>query len=141
MTPIDRMKFRVWCKHHEAYEPHKITIDEHGNQYQDGRAISGDDHEFEFATGFRDKNENLIYDGDTFEAWVSTYAGFSNERARVLWRIAYDYGSFKAVCIKRLEGREGGYLCKFELWSRHKDIEITGNIHDKEVQDALGKDK
>ena len=113
----DRLKFRVWSIKHNCYQEYcsfDLTmegrlIDGAGNTENNGR----EDLIIEQCTGLKDKNGNLIYDGDIIR-WYGTH---KTQDYKVVWVNA-------GWCLKDLRTMTTIAMTGLEA------SEIIGNIHE-----------
>lgn len=135
----DRFKFRVWDKGNEQYlnlsEVDYLTLDT-----ENGGLIIGfldelmtemtympeKDMVVEQCTGIKDKNGNLIYEGDILDCELQDIASHG-----------YPFIHFKKGVVKRakngaycVEGDDDFYASDITLYP----IEIIGNIHEQPEQ-------
>lgn len=126
----DKLKFRVFNKNIKKYEP-LCGTDENGKFFYlifpNGKLYLYNDHTYENmddvsiverCTGLRDKNGNLIYEGDI----VRCDRDFDDGRIGLIKKVAFFDGAF---CLGNLDGFDWYYINKFH------NIEIIGNIHEQ----------
>lgn len=126
----DRFKFRVWSVEEKTYD-HKFPFNsiglfyvaENGRLFSDfGNSVAPEMHQDQFiveqCTGLKDKNDNLIYEGDI----VKCDRDFDDGRVGLIKKVAFFDGAF---CLGNLDGFDWYYLNKFH------NIEIIGNIHEQ----------
>ena len=108
----DRFKFRVWNNTLKSYSMDDHYVDEDGNLNTDGSCYI-----VEQCTGLKDKNGNLIYEGDI---------------------VSYKVPSGKCSGVVRWDKNTGGWLKSAGGDALHtyiKTVEVIGNIHEvKEEQ-------
>ena len=113
----DRFKFRVWSKGEQCVDhqhPDEALIDTQTGEcaYWDGFAncnVPMEDVIIEQCTGLKDKNGDLIYEGDILQAAADVYR-----------TVQWDDDGFA------IKSQMGFFLYPAE-WSAH---EIIGNIHE-----------
>lgn len=138
----DRFKFRVWAKPHEPtqtegyyvddadfmalYPNGKVDVDYYIDDGYAGRCEGFEQNEIiiEQCTGLKDKNSNLIYEGDIIQKENQKFV------------IKYDFYSFKAYDEENrpisIYGLFTFKIC-FGGWpgkETENTIEIIGNIHE-----------
>ena len=113
----DRFKFRVWDKYtHETPAEQMQFLCFNGCLVDsDGCYHSPDDYIVEQCTGLKDKNGNLIYEGDIVKAVTGTY--------KVIW-------DRHRWAIKNSQG----YIFSEYINDLLYDCEIIGNIHKQAEQ-------
>lgn len=126
----DRLKFRVWSKKSKRYTGNNASysIDESGllhvhifgQHYELGNT---EDFEVEQCTGLRDKNDNLIYEGDIIKCEIDIERELS-----VVWDDGC-FGVYVPTHDDFVKFYTLGNFTKHE-WEV-KNIEIIGNIHEQ----------
>lgn len=120
----DRLKFRVWDNKLKQYRtPGDIQLGANGKTFIISKELPNlyqviEDVIVEFCTGLKDKNGNLIYEGDI----VKCDRDFDGGRVGLIKKVAFFDGAF---CLGNLDGFDWYYLNKFH------NIEIIGNIHEQ----------
>ena len=124
----DRFKFRVWDKYtHETPAEQMQFLCFNGCLVDcDGCHHSPDDYIVEQCTGLRDKNGNMIYEGDILDCELQDIDSHG-----------YPFIHFKKGVVKRakngtycVEGDDDFYVSDITLYP----IEIIGNIHEQGEQ-------
>lgn len=117
----DRLKFRVWDKKNKKYMENyaSCSINESGVLHvhtfgQHYELENTEDFEVEQCTGLKDKNGNLIYDGDIIR-WYGTH---KTQDYKVVWVNA-------GWCLKDLRTMTTIAMTGLEA------SEIIGNIHEQ----------
>lgn len=120
----DRLKFRVWDKKNKKYMENyaSCSINESGVLHvhtfgQHYELENTEDFEVEQCTGLKDKNGNLIYDGDIIR-WYGTH---KTQDYKVVWVNA-------GWCLKDLRTMTTIAMTGLEA------SEIIGNIHEQKEQ-------
>lgn len=155
-----RFSFRVWDNKNSEYVPEGEAGDVHCALYRDGTLECGvayddgyaggidwvkpEDAVIEKCTGLKDKNGNLIYEGDVVRFSYFDYNGKDYHMVGVI-----EYEMF-GLMIKGVKGehfedftgyKEGEGKLYLECWLREfdfdpdNDFEIIGNIHEMEGED------
>ena len=121
----DRLKFRVWDKKNKKYMENyaSCSINESGVLHvhtfgQHYELENTEDFEVEQCTGLKDKNGNLIYDGDIIR-WYGTH---KTQDYKVVWVNA-------GWCLKDLRTMTTIAMTGLEA------SEIIGNIHEQKEQE------
>lgn len=117
---MDRFKFRVWDKYLQGYVKENlgeeyVWIEDDG---QLGAGIDDDSCILEQCTGLKDKNGNLIYEGDLIKSPSNSYP---------------------LEIVRMPNGVYGCKVCKIHpVWEMNLyslinayDVEIIGNIHEQ----------
>lgn len=124
----DRFKLRVWDNINKRYEKDLTLIDKDGDLcYQDGHKYCNGEHPEDFTieqcTGLKDKNGELIYEGDVVI--------YNESEMEIIWHEAWG-GFAKVSCTKKRLGLKLDYWELFDHESNQ--YEIIGNIHEMEVE-------
>ncbi len=114
---MDRIKYRYW--EHAVWDDPKSPL---VARYTD--IVTGCDptvavSDFEFCTGLKDRNGNLIYEGDI----VRCDRDYSKDgRVSLIRKVVYSDGAFQ---LKTLADNDLYYINAFH------NFEIIGNIHEQ----------
>ena len=120
----DRLKYRVWCKSLEKYVDN-VNLSPKGIVFYSRCFFNADNRDYiiEQCTGLKDKNENLIYEGDV----IKCDRDFSeNGRKNLIRKVIFADGSFQLERAKTIGDRY--YINAFH------NFEIIGNIHKQAEQ-------
>ena len=112
----DRLKFRVWDKISKRYFYLELKFGDNG--YHPDFIT---DPVFEQCTGLKDKNGNLIYEGDLIK-------GTGRIKYQIMWKDA----RFVAVATKEFDYMPDNLLN--QKWLDTCKLEIIGNIHKQPEQ-------
>ncbi len=119
-----KLKFRAWDKHEQKMFTNDELIIWNGNVYaNDSKKLtcnnlkgwSIDDEYLMQSTGLVDKNGKEIFEGDIVKMSKDVYS------EPTYYEVVRHYGG-----AYRLESKQHG--C--ELWLRHTDCEVVGNIYE-----------
>ena len=129
----DRLKFRVWNQLWGCYSMDDFYIDEDGDLN-----ILGSEYVVEQCTGLKDKNGNLIYEGDIL--FVKTLDWKNKEiwnagEVKTYWSVEYkDYWNHRGFMVFGINRRFHKPLTRTTIFN--SEAVIVGNIHEnKELLD------
>lgn len=131
----DRLKFRVWSKKSKRYTGNNASysIDESGllhvhifgQHYELGNT---EDFEVEQCTGLKDKNGNLIYEGDI--VLLVANRGYHNDKGK---KYVIEFGIFR-FCGFGYRVKEN-YEVEYALTqAASKKMIVVGNIHERKEE-------
>lgn len=130
----DRFKFRVWNQKHNFYcnQLAEMCINYNGYCFDNGVSADYFEHDgfvIEQCTGLKDKNGNLIYEGDI----VKDEFG---RRFTIVW------SEEDCMFEGRVIYRDPEYSDRFDLYQGATDnIEIIGNIHEQAEQKRINNNR
>ena len=119
----DRFKFRVWDTRLKEYNAeHTYCLFEDGDLGEyDGVTPIQEWYIVEQCTGLKDKNGNLIYEGDIIK-----------DRGEIMYKIQWKDASFFAVALDNFNYMPDCYLV--QQWLNTWKAEIIGNVHEQAEQ-------
>lgn len=121
----DRFKFRVWYKPYNGYVEKRddlVLLSDGILCEYDGIEIDSDNYIIEQCTGLKDKNGNLIYEGDIVLFYDDDYP----------WQVKWDKVFARWVLYSPLGSNEDGIEEITDTDAEY--LEIIGNIHEQPEQ-------
>ena len=128
----DRFKFRVWDKFMQGYVKENlgekyVWIEDDG---QLGAGIDDDSCILEQCTGLKDKNGNLIYEGDIVRFEIVDADSALGKTFERICEICFGKGDYPYSFVCKNDAYCRGYaLLSSILGQEIESIEIIGNIH------------
>lgn len=123
----DRFKFRVFNKLWGCYSMDDFYIDEDGDLN-----ILGSEYVVEQCTGLKDKNGNLIYEGDILYVKTLDWKNkekWNAEEVKTYWSVEYkDYLNHRGFMVFGKNRRFHKPLTKTVIFN--SEAVVVGNIHE-----------
>jgi uncharacterized phage protein (TIGR01671 family) len=121
---MDRIKYRYW--EHEVWNDPKTPLVPKYTNIVDGCDPTVAVSDFEFCTGLKDKNGNLIYEGDIIRFCLNTRGYVLAYERAVVW----DNESASFMIVSNLDQVKPRTKRQMPNIKTH-NIEIVGNIHEQ----------
>ncbi len=130
----DRFSFRCWDKIHskmrKIWSINRFSIDT-CDASTGNFVLKPDDCIMMQCTGLKDKNDNLIYEGD-----ILKLAAYGFDENKIFGIVEWEYDGYCVTYIKKINGLTGTSLGD---WNK-SEIEVVGNKYENpellEVQNA-----
>lgn len=126
----DRFKFRVWYKPYNGYvenRDHLVLLPDGVLCEYDGIEIDSDNYIVERCTGLKDKNGDLIYEGDIIR-FVRQRGSYQTQKDKTA---IVEFGTYRFCGFGYRENPEWPVMCALTETATKKCV-IIGNIHEKD---------